>query len=78
MTRPTKRGGPRPGAGRKPYADPTTPTEAAVALARIVGPGVSSTDDHVRLDLDAAVAILHKLRRRTKATTSRRKPTPPE
>lgn len=72
------RGGPRPGAGRKPYADPTTPTEAAVALARIVGPGVSSTEDHVRLDLDAAVAILHKLRRRTRATTSRRKPTLPE
>ena len=59
------RGGPRPGAGRKPFAVPATAVDAAVALSRIVGPGIGSTlDDKVVLDVDAAVAILTRLRKK--------------
>ena len=67
------RGGPRPGAGRKPYADPTT-AEEAIAMLR---PYLVLPDDvyptpagNVGLTLPGVVALLHKLRRRTAATTS--------
>lgn len=71
MTRPSNRGGPRPGSGRKPYADPTTAREAADALSAYCG-GAWPSAPGVWLDLPAAVALLHKLRRRTGKSVSRR------
>ena len=68
------RGGPRPGAGRRSRADPTTADEAARELGRYLSGGVwpSRTGDIV-IDLPAAVALLAKLRRR-KSTNRTEKP----
>ena len=71
-----RRGGPRPGAGRPRRADPATAEDAARELARYVGGGVWPTrTGDVCLDLPAAVALLHKLRRRRPPTTPK-EPTP--
>jgi len=66
------KGGPRPGAGRPRRADPTTADEAVRELARygIVG---FATPLAVCLDLPAAVALLHKLRRRKPPATPKEK-----
>ena len=75
------RGGPRPGAGRKPYADPTTAEEAITMLEAYLplpSDAYPTPAGNVGLTLAGVTAILHKLRRRTKATTSRRKPPLPE
>lgn len=71
------RGGPRPNAGRKPYADPTTAEEAARMLSAYVEGAYPTPAGNVGIPLAAAVALLHKLRRRRPGTTSAaRKVTP--
>lgn len=71
------RGGPRKGAGRKPYADPTT-AEEAIAMLR---PYLTLPDDayptpagNVGLTLPGVIALLHKLRRRKKLSSARSPP----
>lgn len=65
------RGGPRPGAGRKPYADPSTADEAARMLATYTDGGIwPSAHGDVQVSLSAAVELLHRLRRRSPAKVS--------
>lgn len=70
MTRPTGRGGRRPGAGRKPHAEPQTVQDAVAALDRYVGPGAwtgtANVDgrDLIVLDLAAACKLLLRIRGR--------------
>lgn len=59
------RGGIPGKAGRKPFRDPETAAEAARMLATYTDGGVwPTTTGDVALDVRAAVALLHKLRRR--------------
>lgn len=62
----TGMGGLRKGAGRKPYADPTTADEAVKMLAPYLPPEAvyPTPGGNIGITLEGAIPLLHKLRRR--------------